>query len=530
MAAFVLDDVLQIAVRCGAAIFFIGTVFNELRRRPDITRWPWSLAAIGGGLAIFSAIVRALVGAISGDPNPFPSIAEAPAILGYLCLIGAALKLSGYRTTRRDPDANIDAALVTAATAVIVFSAILSGYFSNPSTPLLERSINGVYNALTLAMVASIARLAVGQGTRNGAWQLLAGAISCIFANELLFVLDTAGSPWALQYISITSPLAFAFASAAILHPEVGALTVPVNDESSKLSLTRVLLLTLALLTTPIAIAISQLRGEPVDGVVLMVGSALLGTFTMFRMWTLFKSREAATRWNSALAESGQTLLDATTTDEIVERLPEVVGLVAGKNVPFAAIINGVDDRWWAVSSSGSSDAGSAPELRPQSTAELLPSFAIHGRQSVEFRLGEGGASGTMTLLLNEAPQVLEYFALEAMSVQIAQALAAMATVHDAAQQRLAALVEQSSNLAFVVDQETYLIEFVTPNASRSLGRARNDLLGSDIRTLFVNANGQNADRVFEGRVPADEEVHLRLSGTEETSCLLYTSPSPRDS
>ena len=451
-----------------------------------MARAPWALIAAGGVLALVSALVRVIHGVAIDEPNPFPSFAEIPGYIGYLFVIAAARSFWNHRSRRGDVEAGLDGFLVSSATAVVVFSAILSDYVRDESIAGSARAGNVVYSLLTLALLGHVARLALGPGVRNGSWRLIAGATTLILTNDLLLLLDTTGSSWALTIAGVTAPLAMFLAAAAVQHPEAAALVEKPSYEEPRLSMSRIAMLGAALLTLPAALLAALVRGTQPDLPVLVTGSAALALLSLARIFLLFRSKERVAGLDSALSQSGRELLDAADGAEAAVAISRTIRLVVGEDARYAALAGGSEDsRYLVVRLDPRQPAVIEPIGRDLPDPNLFDSLALTRDTSdvIELELGEGAQFGRILVEDNSSHDTAFNLALQTMSAQITQALASMrlaeARFARRAEQRLTALVEQSADLVLVVGEDG-LAQFASPNMTRVLGLDAAELLNSD--------------------------------------------------
>jgi len=479
-----------IAVRAVGGAYFLTVLAIQLRRRPQIARGPWLWILAGGTLVLVSALVRLVHGLSIGEPNPFPSPAEIPAFLGYACFIAAARSFWSHRSRQRDIEAALDGFLVTAATAVVVFSAILSQYVRDGSIGIGARAGNVAYTILDLVLIGHVCRLAVGPGVRNAAWRLLAVASGLILLNDLLFLLDTTGSVWALTLARLASPVAFFFAAGAIQHPEAPDLTTAPPYRPPRLSFGRLALMATALLTLPAALLAALLRDTEPDLPVLVSGSSVLALVSLIRISLLFRSKERVADLEGALADSGRALIAANTVDEIAEVTAQTIETIVAPSCRYAATISvggtlprlilRIDNRLPVDITKVDSVDPPAPvgELVEAATSNLV----------THLELGEAAEFGVMAVEIVGPLDYAHSLALRTMSAQISQALSSLQLAESVfanrAERRLTALVEQSSDLVTVVD-ENHEVIYVSPNAPTILGDRADTLTAADPLALI---------------------------------------------
>jgi diguanylate cyclase (GGDEF)-like protein/PAS domain S-box-containing protein len=484
-ASFVGDSAL-VAVRALAGTYLLGTYASRLKRDKSISRGPWLWILAGGTLALVSATTRLIHGLIVGEDGPFPSPAEAPGMIGYVFIILAARSFWNHRSRRRDADTALDGLLVAAAAAVVVFSAILSDYIRDASIDIWARTGNVIYTILDLVLIGFVARLAVGPGVRNTAWRLIAGATILILLNDLLFLLNTTGSEWALTLAYIASPIAFILAAAAIQHPEAGDIARSPEDSSPRLSRVRVLMLGAALLTVPAALLAALVRDTEPDLPVLVSGSVVLALLSLARISLLFRSKERVAGLDAALSESGRELLDASTATEVAVAASKTIRLVVGDGARYAAVVGGTGETRHLVVRLNTNEAASIEPLNVEASEPNLFDCLAVDPLDPDLVLLDLGDHGVFGHILVEIPGELDTafnLALQTMSAQITQTLASLrlaeARFARRAEQRLSALVEQSADLVLVVDEDRKT-QFASPNATRVLGIEPAAMLDTD--------------------------------------------------
>ena len=485
-AGSALGDGAQARIRVLAAVSLVVATIWRLRRDPEMTRAPWVWLAAGGALALVSAFTRIIYLAVIGEDSAFPTPGEIPGYISYLLIITAARSFWKHRTRQTDPEAALDGFLVAAAAAVVVFTAILSDYVRDDSIDIWARSGNVTYSILTITLLGHVARLAVGPGIRNTAWRLIAASTLLIVANDLLLLLDTTGSSWALIAAGVTSPAAFFAATSAVLHPNAGDLTTAPTYRPPTISIARMVMLGGALLTLPASLLTALLREEQADLPALIVGSTMLAIATVGRIVLLFRSRERIGDLETALRESGRALLDASDATEVAKATDRTIRLVIGHQATFAATIKTGNSSHHLVCRP---DAIDLTEITPVHEAHTFA--ALSDLVSVQpdddgvlsLSLGDEGRFGRVVVNTGGIFDHAHQLAIQTMSAQLTQALASMELRESAyerrAEQRLRALVEQSADLVMVVDPNR-IAQYASPNIDRILGVTALGVIGRD--------------------------------------------------
>ena len=525
-AAFV-DQSALVIVRAVAGMFLLGTYASRLRRDRSIARGPWLLILAGGSLALVSATTRLVHGLIVDVEGPFPSPAEVPGMIGYVFIILAARSFWNHRSRGRDIDSALDGLLVAAAAAVVVFSAILSNYIRDSTIDVWARTGNVVYTFLDLVLIGFVARLAVGPGVRNTAWRLIAGATILILLNDLLFLLNTTGSEWALTLAYIASPVAFILAAAAIQHPEAGEIARSPEYSSPILTRSRIVMLGAALLTLPAALLAALIRDTEPDLPVLVSGSAVLALLSLARISLLFRAKERVAGLDAALSESGRELLDASTGTEVAVATSKTIRLVVGETARYAAVVGGTGaPRYLVVRLDASNSAVIEPIAVDSTEPNLFDCLAVDPLDPdlVHLDLGDHGHFGHILVEIPGELDTAYNLALQTMSAQITQALASLrlaeARFARRAEQRLSALVEQSADLVLVVSGD-YKTQFASPNATRVLGIDPTAMLNTDPVDL-VHPDESAALRTLIAEPSQQDETPVAIECRLRTSAGVY--------
>ncbi|MEM8705164.1 MAG: EAL domain-containing protein [Actinomycetota bacterium] len=488
LAGFVLGVSGLAIVRALVGFTYLVAIGYRLRTDKTIAKGPWLWLLAGGTLALVSAVVRIAHGAAIDAEAPFPSWAEIPGLVGYACFPMAARSFWHHRSSRNDMDSALDGFLVGAASAIIVFTALLSDYIRDSSIDIWARSGNVAYTVLDLITVTMVARLAVGPGVRNQAWRLLAMATVLILFNDLLFLMETTGSLWAEDLALVTSPLAFAMALSSILHPDVAELTNAPSYSPPRLTMARLALLATALLTLPAALLFALVRNTEPDLPVLVVGSAVLAFVSLTRIALLFRASERAASLEVSVADSGRSIVEAGNSLEVADGVAATVQLVLGEGAKFAARIEGIDGRTYLVRHTSAGQAETlllgADDHEPNLHWEIN---TVDRADTIRLQLGGSGEFGEVLIGDASVLDPTRRLALRGMAAQITQAMASLslseARFSQRAEQRLQALVEQSSDLVTVLDGDSTM-QFVSPNATRVLGKTPQQLVGTSPRGL----------------------------------------------
>jgi diguanylate cyclase (GGDEF)-like protein/PAS domain S-box-containing protein len=470
-------------------------------------RLPWVCCAAGGALFLLGSIARFVHGGLVGVEEPFPSLADALFVGGYLALILGELFLIRFRTLQAERDHLIDAAIVAAGVSLLAWATVLAPYIRDGSIPGPERYLNIGYSTLTLVLLTLTARLAVGPGIRNQSYYLLAGAISLIFVTDLLATLETAGADTGRLILALPVFSYVLFASAA-LHPSMPRLTEAPPDQDVQLTWKRELLLAAALLMAPAVLVWQLARDKPIDLPVVVTGSVVLSLLVLARLSGLVRSKERTAERERVLREVGARLVVATSRDEILDgALGAVVALAPTGPESRATVMLGNETELEVVASAGARYPD--PTGRWLEVAALPKPFgeALRDRRSVGLTgshptaaTDDDDATDRSTMLVvplvskNELRGAITVTtevlvdresrrAIEALASEVALALESAALTEDLLRRRSEArfrsLIENSSDLVVVLGRDER-VSFVSPASQKLLGQRDDHFVGKE--------------------------------------------------
>ena len=400
---------------------------------------------------------------------------------------------------------------------MVVYAVLLSSYYQDVAIPVGERFTNGAYNLLVIIFIGMLARLAVGEGTRNTAWRLLAVGTAGVLANEFAIVLSTVGVDWATPARLVISPLAFAMGTCAILHPAAYRLTEPPVESAPVMSKGRLFLLALTLVIVPVTLALTLAFGfDSVSVGVLAVGALILPILTLLRTKLLLDSNHEVSRLNLSLSESGRKLLGSSSVAEAVEA-----------SVPATATVLGAD-RSFVMSLLGSegnhvvSSPGLVPSPRPIERDDAVAQMKRLSLVVTDFAIGEKGNRGTLSVGSASQLKSVEVAAVETLTVQVAQAISSAEAADTRAERRFRALVQNASDLVVVISEDE-TVAYMSEAAERVTGYPASEFEGRSLEWVIHPADWETArNHTIAVAVGAadDEPVEIRTISPDGSNRL----------
>ena len=342
---------------------------------------------------------------------------------------------------------------------------LISPYIQDNTLSALPKLVSIAYPTMDTLLLAGALLLAVDNGKRQPAFYMLTGSILCLLFTDFVYglaILDGtyAGQVW-LDWGWIGYYLLW---GAAALHPSMRTLEESAPEKESRLSSTRLIVLTAASLIAPIAETVLQARTADIDSFVMIGASAALFLLVVARMAGMVRQEERSVQRERALREAGLALVAAAGRDEIGTATLQAAQQLTGPAYE-ARLFSSSDDAARAI-------AGE-PETR---YSEELP-LMVRGEAR-----GELVVDGPVPLTASQRS------ALESLATSVSLALESAALTEDLhrreSEARFSSLVARSSDLITVVSADGTVL-YQSPSIERVLGYRADDVIGSRFDELL---------------------------------------------
>ncbi len=460
---------------------------------------PWYLFAVGQGLFVTSDVLSSNYERLFGHAMTFPSIADPFHLAFYPFLVAGMLLLIHERDEGRDRDGLIDALIVTAALATLLWVYLIAPYADSETSSLLKSLTSIAYPAMDILVLGVVARVAAGSHRREPAFVfLLSGTVALLLSDAFhgLRLLDggydTAGildTGWAIYYTLL---------GASALHPSMRQLSEPGPEPDGRLTRARLMLLTCASFTAPLLIFVRSAINDQLDIYVLVGASALMFALVLLRMAGIVRRNEEATRREAALRIAGEALVSAATREEVY-----VAALQAARSVveePVTACLYITEEEGGMLVPVGASDDRDPASL-PKLHREELPEHVLRripGNRVLTLD-GPGQAmslsplfvrdrlTGTLAVLAPGPLPSAAQASLATLATEVALALQTVAlaeeSVSQRSEERLSALITNASDVICIVAADT-VVSYVSPSVERTFGYRPDALEGRKLGEL----------------------------------------------
>jgi len=472
---------------------------------------------------------------------PFPGPADLLYLSVYPCLIAGVIMLIQARSPGRDRAGLLDSAMVAMGVGTVTWVLLIAPYLDIADLDLKIKLTAMAYPVMDLLLAAAAIRLAVGAGRRPVAFYLLMASVVALFATDAIYawfgLYTESGYQPGSGWLEAGWMSFYVLLGTAALHPSMRVLTERAPETRERLTLGRLVLLTIAALSPPVIRLVQLGRGEDVDVGVLSVASIVLFLLVVLRMAGLVRLQERSTERERALRRAGATLVTATSREGIHEAAIEGARALAGQDAAIRMCDEpeGSNELIVVAAAGGTQDVHGVrfdfSTLQEWKQQRLLANdaYAIKAYEStllepLALPIDDEGSVMVAPLFIKDELHGLMVVAtpaemprsvvdsLRALSSQVALALESATLTEDLlikqSEARFASLVSNSSDVVCVIDPDT-TVTYASPSASRVLGFAPSQMEGTRFSDLI---HPDDMTRVLQFLSPiGDAEGHTGL-------------------
>ena len=263
----------------GASAILVA-LLAVIRHAPD-RRLPWLLMIAGQALFVAGDLAWNWYEVLGEDP--FPSIADVLYLAGYPFLALGLFMLIRRRLSDGDRGGLLDAAILTAAVAILSWTFFMQPQVVGAELDPLSLAISLAYPIADLIVIGVAMGLLTTPGARTPSFRLLALSLVLLLVGDQVYALQNldgtyvSGGPIDTLYL-----VAYLTFGAAVAHPSMRRLTDPHPVAVTWLGPVRLFGLAAAMMTGPLLVSM----GPAADGglAVVAIGSALLSLLVLVRL------------------------------------------------------------------------------------------------------------------------------------------------------------------------------------------------------------------------------------------------------
>src|SRR6266498_898694 len=278
-------------------------VVSVVRHRPG-AKAAWLWFAAGQLLNVLGTLAEAVIGRV-WHQETWPSLADVLWLGLYPGLAIGLLLLIRRRSDGHDWSSLVDATTITTGLGLLSWVFVIRPIAADSSLSLVARVVSIAYPIGDLLVLAMVARLLVGNGSRSLAFRLLAGALVLYLVGDatwaVLNYLGVEPGPAAVKLLQMNFLTAYVLVGAAGLHRSAREVGEPATRRTVRLRPALLALLTLASLLALAILTYQVWRKEITDGVAIVIGSMALFLLVVTRMAQLARQIERQARRLSQL-------------------------------------------------------------------------------------------------------------------------------------------------------------------------------------------------------------------------------------
>jgi diguanylate cyclase (GGDEF)-like protein len=280
----------------------IGGIIGIRRHRPD-PAWPWWVLVTALCFFMVGAASRFTLGSLGDLSASRPLLPEVLTVPGYLLVGLSVTALVNLRSRGSEAgfETMLDAFAVSLASFALAWSFLIAPAVADASSPLTVRLMLAVYPALSVFIVAVLARSMMTDRSRSMATRYQLLAMGSLLVGDVLYMLMELGKLHQTALADVPYVLAYGAFAAHALHPSMTDLARPAvrsQTEPSSAGRSRLAVVALGILT-PVLVLLGRTSQSTADKVVL---SAVLILLALTATWRVARAVRVDARSRQRLA------------------------------------------------------------------------------------------------------------------------------------------------------------------------------------------------------------------------------------
>ena len=303
------------------AAVLVGIRIHRPHRKTPWLLFAAALLTFTAGDTIYNVLTQAF-----GQPDPFPSVADAFYLAMYPLMGAAFMVFRRLRTAGRDLGRLLDALTLTVGLTLLSWIFLMVPYLRDPSMSVSAKAVSLAYPLGDIVLIATLARLLAGQVRTRAVNLLTIGTVGTLVADVVYGLIQLHGSWASGGPTDLGWAVAYASWGAAALHPSMRKLTEAAPDAPSDLPAPRkLILLGLTTLIAPAALIIEAGSGRIDDAPVIAAMSGLTFLMVLLRLAALVGTHRYALVRERGLREASAALVATADASEVTGALRTAV-------------------------------------------------------------------------------------------------------------------------------------------------------------------------------------------------------------
>ncbi|MFJ3583230.1 aminotransferase class I/II-fold pyridoxal phosphate-dependent enzyme [Streptomyces sp. NPDC090127] len=310
-------------------------------------RWPWLVLAGANFTFVAGDTAYNLLESLSGQTNPFPSVADALYLATYPLFAIGLFGFIRYRAAARDLAVALDALILTSGLALLSWVYLITPLAKSPDMTWIEKAISIAYPLGDVLMLAMLARLLFPGGFKSRSVQLLTVGTCGILASDVIYgalqLQGTwqVGTGWDIGWV-----LFFTAWGLAALHPSMTGLTERAPQPPAVIAERRLALLAAASLIAPVLLLYQSLRNDrEQDIAVIAVFSAIMFLLVLTRLWGMMAEHRNAEARERSLRVAAASLVASLSPREVASAVEVAAATLVGPGTPHKTMLLARDRR-----------------------------------------------------------------------------------------------------------------------------------------------------------------------------------------
>jgi len=291
----------------GYDLFGLGAVAAILvgvRVHRPARRAAWLTLALGVALEAAGDLTLSFLAATGSEP--FPSVADALYLAGYVALALGLVQLAGRGGRPHDQAAWVDALIVAGAVTVVAWTLVFDPYIADPTLSPLGLLVSAAYPFADLVLLAVVTHLLLVSQRAQFSLALLALGFGANLLADTWYIFLSIDSTYQVgQLVDAGWLVAYLAWGAAALHPAMaraGERPGEARPTRGGLSRLRLALLACGAGVAPATAFGAAARGAQFDIPSVLLGSALLYLLVLYRVVLSLREQRVLTEEGSRLA------------------------------------------------------------------------------------------------------------------------------------------------------------------------------------------------------------------------------------